>query len=154
MGKRGFMEFRKIDDQKFQRLLFEEDLNENNISIDDFFKNDTEKKKRTDIQCYVNNTITYKDGESISFNGEYYKIGNSTKYAYNLESLLSGYSNFSFIFHIISPYLRFLDAGKTEIDISSFVNELIDKLNKAIARENRAFSSENKNRWKVFNPST
>ena len=43
MGKRGFMEFRKIDDQKFQCLLFEEDLNENNISIDDFFKNDTEK---------------------------------------------------------------------------------------------------------------
>lgn len=111
------------------------------------FKNDSEKKKRTDIQCYVNNTVTYKDGESISFSGGYYKIGNNTKYSYycyNLESLLSGYSNFSFVFHIISPYLKFLDAGKTEIDISSFINELIDKLNKAISKENRAFSSENK----------
>lgn len=108
------------------------------------FKNDIEKKKRTDIQCYVNNTITYKDGESISFSGGYYKIGNSTRYAYDLESLLSGYSNFSFVFHIISPYLRFLDAGKTEIDVSSFINELLDKLNKAIAKENRSFSSENK----------
>ena len=108
------------------------------------FKTDTEKKKRTDIQCYVNNTITYKDGESISFNGDYYKIGNISQYAYNLEMLLSGYSNFSFVFHIISPYLRFMDAGKTEIDISNFFNELLDKLNKAIAKENRMFSFENK----------
>lgn len=108
------------------------------------FKHDTEKNKTANIQCYVNNTITYKDGESISFNGGYYKIGNSTKYSYNLETLLSGYSNFSFVFHIISPYLRFLDAGKTEIDISSFINEFLDRLNKAISKENRAFSSENK----------
>ena len=31
------MEFKKIDDKKFQCLLFEEDLEENNISLDDFF---------------------------------------------------------------------------------------------------------------------
>ena len=37
------MEFKKIDDTKFQCLLFEEDLEENNISLDDFFRNDTEK---------------------------------------------------------------------------------------------------------------
>ena len=37
------MEFRKIDDRKFQCLLDEEDLEDNNISLDDFFKNDTEK---------------------------------------------------------------------------------------------------------------
>jgi len=37
------MEFKKIDDQKFQCLLYEEDLEINNISLDDFFKNDTEK---------------------------------------------------------------------------------------------------------------
>ncbi|MGN0316667.1 MAG: adaptor protein MecA [Lachnospira sp.] len=37
------MEFKKIDEQKFQCLLYEEDLEENNISLDDFFKNDTEK---------------------------------------------------------------------------------------------------------------
>jgi adapter protein MecA 1/2 len=37
------MEFRKIDDTKFQCLLLEEDLEDNNISIDDFFRNDTDK---------------------------------------------------------------------------------------------------------------
>lgn len=37
------MEIRKIDDNKFQCLLYEEDLEENNITLDDFFKNDTEK---------------------------------------------------------------------------------------------------------------
>lgn len=108
------------------------------------FKNDSDKKSTVDIECYVNNTITYNDGWSISFDGGYYKIGNKTKYARNLYELLSDYNNFSFSFHIISPYLRFLDAGKTEIDISSFFNELLDKLNKAIAKENRTFSSGNK----------
>lgn len=37
------MEFKKIDDTKFQCLLYEEDLEDNNISIDDFFRNDTAK---------------------------------------------------------------------------------------------------------------
>lgn len=37
------MEFKKISDSKFQCLLQEEDLEENNISLDDFFRNDTVK---------------------------------------------------------------------------------------------------------------
>ena len=37
------MEFKKIDDRKFQCRLNEEDLEDNNISLDDFFKNDTDK---------------------------------------------------------------------------------------------------------------
>lgn len=37
------MEFKKIDETKFQCLLYEEDLEDNNISIDDFFRNDTSK---------------------------------------------------------------------------------------------------------------
>lgn len=37
------MEFKKIDDNKFQCLLFEEDLEDNNITLDDFFRNDTDK---------------------------------------------------------------------------------------------------------------
>jgi len=37
------MEFRKIDDTKFQCRLLEEDLENNNISLDDFFRNDTAK---------------------------------------------------------------------------------------------------------------
>lgn len=37
------MEFKRIDDTKFQCLLDEEDLEDNNISLDDFFRNDTSK---------------------------------------------------------------------------------------------------------------
>ena len=32
------MEFKKIDDNKFQCLLFEEDLEDNNITLDDFLE--------------------------------------------------------------------------------------------------------------------
>ena len=38
-----FMEFKRIDDTKFQCLLDEDDLEDNNISLDDFFRNDTKK---------------------------------------------------------------------------------------------------------------
>ena len=41
--KRGYIEFKKNDDRKFQCRLNEEDLEDNNISLDDFFKNDTDK---------------------------------------------------------------------------------------------------------------
>lgn len=37
------MEFKKLDENRFQCLLEKEDLEENNISLDDFFKNDTAK---------------------------------------------------------------------------------------------------------------
>ena len=37
------MEFKKIGDRKFQCRLNAEDLEDNNISLDDFFNNDTEK---------------------------------------------------------------------------------------------------------------
>ena len=37
------MEFKKIDDNKFQCLLMEEDLEDNDITLDDFFRNDTDK---------------------------------------------------------------------------------------------------------------
>lgn len=37
------MEFKKISESKFQCLLYEEDLEDNNISLDDFFRNDTIK---------------------------------------------------------------------------------------------------------------
>lgn len=37
------MEFKKINDTKFQCILDENDLDDNNISLDDFFRNDTEK---------------------------------------------------------------------------------------------------------------
>jgi adapter protein MecA 1/2 len=37
------MEFKRINEKRFQCLLREEDLEDNNISLDDFFRNDTEK---------------------------------------------------------------------------------------------------------------
>ena len=37
------MEFKRIDETKFQCLLKEEDLEDNNITLDDFFRNDTDK---------------------------------------------------------------------------------------------------------------
>ena len=38
-----YIMFKEIDDTKFQCILYEEDLEDNNISLDDFFKNDTDK---------------------------------------------------------------------------------------------------------------
>lgn len=37
--------------------------------------------------------------------------------------------------HVISPYLKYMDAGKTRIDISSFIQIFLEKLNKAIAKK-------------------
>ena len=37
------MEFKKIDDKKFQCRVFEGELEGNNISLDDFVRRDTEK---------------------------------------------------------------------------------------------------------------
>ena len=42
-GNGVFMEFKRIDDTKFQCLLDEDDLEDNHISLDDFFRNDTKK---------------------------------------------------------------------------------------------------------------
>lgn len=109
----------------------------------DTFKSDSERKE-ADIECYINNSITYNNSWSIGFDGGWYKIGNKSVYARDLDDLLKDMKNFSFVFHIVSPYLKFTDAGKTRIDITSFFNELLDKLNKAIAKENRTFSSGNK----------
>lgn len=109
----------------------------------DAFKGDADRKE-ADIECYINNSITYNNSWSIGFDGGWYKIGNRSVYARDLDDLLKGMENFSFVFHIVSPYLKFTDAGKTRIDISSFFKELLEKLNKAIAKENRTFSSGNK----------
>ena len=37
------MEFKRIDENKFQCRLLKEDLEDNNITLDDFFRNDTTK---------------------------------------------------------------------------------------------------------------
>lgn len=107
------------------------------------FKNDT-VRTNSSIECYVNNSITYRGACSITFKRDWYKIGSKTKYGEDLYDLLYDMNNFSFVFHIISPYLKYTDAGKTRIDVNSFWNEFLEKLNKAIMKENRKFSSGNK----------
>lgn len=107
------------------------------------FKNDI-ARKYSSIECYINNSITYRGAASITFKSGWYKIGNKSQYGEDLYDLLHDMNNFSFVFHIISPYLKYTDAGKTRIDVSSFWNEFLEKLNKAIAKENRKFSSGNK----------
>lgn len=107
------------------------------------FKNET-VGKNSSIECYINNSITYRGAASITFKSGWYEIGNRNKYGEDLYDLLHDMSNFSFVFHIISPYLKYTDAGKTRVDISSFGNEFLKKLNKVIAKENRKFSSGNK----------
>lgn len=71
------MEFKKINEDKFQCLLYEEDLEYNNITLDDFFRNDTEKIHNllevimdfdiTDVMKA--NTIQAKTDRNISVDG-------------------------------------------------------------------------------------
>ena len=53
------MEFKRIDDTKFQCLLDEDDLEDNNISLDDFFRNDTKKI----CVCEIDNAYTFNEAE-------------------------------------------------------------------------------------------
>lgn len=107
------------------------------------FKNNADRKNSS-VKCYVNNSVTYRGGESIAFEGDWYHVGNKDVYGADLYDLLYQMNNFSFVVHVISPYLKYMDAGKTRIDISSFIQSFLEKLNKAIAKENRKFSSGNK----------
>ena len=94
------------------------------------------------INCYINNSITYwPGGYSIQFSQRVCTINGRRESCSNLQELLAGLKNFSFTFHIVSPYLKYTDAGKTRIDVSSFIDELVEALDKAIAKENRNFNS-------------
>jgi len=95
------------------------------------------------INCFVNNSITYLDGESIVFTNRKYKISSTKKpvAANDLYSLLEDYKGYYFNIHIIAPYLKFKDYGKTKIDISDFIDELVEALRKAIEKEKRRYDS-------------
>ena len=43
----------------------------------DTFKGDANRKE-ADIECYINNSITYNNSWSIGFDGGWYKIGNKS----------------------------------------------------------------------------
>lgn len=101
------------------------------------------KQEKTLIECYINNSITYLDGRSISFELANYKISNSrnTHYSYDLQGLLEKYTDYVFEFHFISPYLKLKDHGKTKIDISDFIDELVSELRKSFNKETKKYNT-------------
>lgn len=110
----------------------------------DVEKTDLKNDKRywADCQCFINNTITYKNSFSIVFDEAYYEIGtrkcNSSR---DLADLLLQYNDYKFTFHFISPYFVFRDAGKTEIDISCIIKNLCKDLKRAIAKEKKKYDA-------------
>ena len=102
------------------------------------FKND--KEYLANCQCFVNNTITYRNSFSFVFDEGYYEIGNrKCKPSQDLADLLYLYNDYKFVFHFISPYFTFKDSGKTEIDISCFISDLCKELKKVLAKEKKKF---------------
>ena len=103
-------------------------------------KND--KRYYADCTCFINNTISYSDSWSIVFDEGFYDLGMRTCHSSkNLAGLLENYNDYRFVFHFISPYFVFKDAGKTEIDISSIIIDLAKELRKALVKEKKRYDS-------------
>lgn len=103
-------------------------------------KND--KRYYADCTCFINNTISYSDSWSIVFDEGFYDLGMRTCHSSkNLAGLLENYNDYKFVFHFISPYFVFKDAGKTEIDISSIITDLAKELRKALTKEKKRYDS-------------
>ena len=96
--------------------------------------------KRTwlNCDCYVNNTITYWDGYSVTFDERERKIGSQKGgTSRTLRELLEYCTDYRWTFHFISPQLAYTDTGKTEFDISGIIDELAAALEKAITKAKR-----------------
>lgn len=103
-------------------------------------KND--KRYYAECTCFINNTISYDDSWSIVFDEGFYDLGMRTCHSSkNLTGLLENYNDYRFVFHFISPYFIFKDAGKTEIDITSIITDLAKELRKALAKEKKRYDS-------------
>lgn len=103
----------------------------------------SEKGYLANCDCYINNTITYSNAESIVFDEDFYSLGwKKCPYAGDLTRLLMNYNDYQFTFHFISPYFLFRDAGKTEIDITCIIGDFIKALSKALGREKRIFDAK------------
>ena len=103
----------------------------------------SEKGYLANCDCYINNTITYNNAESIVFDGDFYSLGwKKCPYAGDLSRLLMNYNDYQFTFHFISPYFLFRDAGKTEIDITCIIGDFIKALSKALGKEKRIFDAK------------
>lgn len=103
-------------------------------------KND--KRYYAECTCFINNTVSYDDSWSIVFDEGFYDLGMRTCHSSkNLAGLLENYNDYRFVFHFISPYFIFKDAGKTEIDITSIITDLVKELRKALAKEKKRYDS-------------
>ncbi len=103
-------------------------------------KND--KRYYAECTCFINNTISYDDSWSIVFDEGFYDLGMRTCHSSkNLAGLLENYNDYRFVFHFISPYFIFKDAGKTEIDITSIIIDLAKELRKALVKEKKRYNS-------------
>ncbi len=103
-------------------------------------KND--KRYYAECTCFINNTISYDDSWSIVFDEGFYDLGMRTCHSSkNLAGLLENYNDYRFVFHFISPYFIFKDAGKTEIDITSIITDLAKELRKALVKEKKRYDS-------------
>lgn len=96
----------------------------------------TKNKKVVNCICFINNSITYCNGDSIIFDEKNYKVGNKKeKTASNLKQLLMNYNEYNFTFHFISSQFIFMDQGKMRININGFIDELVSYIKKRISKE-------------------
>ena len=97
-----------------------------------------EKAERLACACYVNNTITYRDGWGVTFPEREQRIGSQrAESARCLWQLLEYCTDYHWTFHFVAPALSYTDTGKTEFDITGIVDELAAVLEKAVAKEKR-----------------
>jgi len=119
---------------KFEDMLFP-------CMVEYNFSRLNQKREETRINCYINNSITYADAGSITFKYGRYKISNTKKEVFcnDLLGLLEDFKEYDFNFHFITPYPKFIDYGKTKLNISDFILELVDSLRKSLSNEKRKF---------------
>lgn len=93
------------------------------------------------IDCFINKSIVYDGGNSLTFEYGKYGINAKGEWAGDLDRLLSSQKGYSFIIHIIAPQLHFINSGKTQVDISDIITTLVNSLKTEILRKKRIYSS-------------
>jgi hypothetical protein len=92
----------------------------------------------------INNSITYRDGESIDIPSGYYKtLGTKETYAGDLSGIIQSFKDYHVHIHVITPRPEFRDYGKTTLTLPrDTANALVSHMRKNINREKRTAASE------------
>jgi hypothetical protein len=103
--------------------------------------------RKTDIPrttVMINNSVTYRDGESVDIPGSLYKtLGTKESYASNLGGIVQSFKDYHVRVHVITPRPDFKDYGKTTLTLPRDVtNALVSHMRKNINREKRAAANE------------